>query len=122
MWQPESLFYPRRDSRCHVAATWIEDNEDQQGRTPANAIQAIVVQMRPDLVGISVTMPPLLQGGVADSSVAPRHPGLRILLGGRGVRGETGLAEELAVELRPLHSPSAIEHRPAEQGLGGQRG
>ena len=68
--------------------------------TPANAIQAMVAQMRPDLVGISITMPPLLPEVVSLIRALRRDtPGLRILLGGRGVRGETGLAEELAVEL-----------------------
>lgn len=72
----------------------------QGTNTPANAIQATVAQMRPDLLGISVTMPPLLPKVVSLIRALRRDtPGLRILLGGRGVRGETGLADELAVEL-----------------------
>ena len=68
--------------------------------TPASAIQTAVAQLQPALVGISVTMPSYLFAVVTlVHDLRRAMPGLRIILGGRGVANEAALAAELGVEL-----------------------
>jgi methanogenic corrinoid protein MtbC1 len=67
---------------------------------PKAAILSVVREQQPDAVGLSVTMPfnvPPTVSLIRD--LRARAPELRILLGGRAVRQERTLAQELRVEL-----------------------
>jgi len=74
--------------------------------TPLEAVLESIEAEKPDLVGLSTTMPSSLVGTVQlVQAIRERFGALRVVLGGRAVRGADALARELGVEVVASEPP-----------------